>query len=55
MKTSKIILKKNGKLTKAGKTFVKSSKGVKKSKCPPHSWDRGGERCIICGTKDWMT
>lgn len=23
--------------------------------CPPHSWDRSGERCEKCGTKDWMT
>lgn len=22
--------------------------------CPPHEWDRGGERCIKCGQKDWM-
>lgn len=23
--------------------------------CPPHSWDRSGERCEKCGDKDWMT
>lgn len=22
--------------------------------CPPHSWDRDGERCAKCGQKDWM-
>ena len=24
-------------------------------KCPPHKWDRDGERCLKCGDKDWMT
>lgn len=24
-------------------------------KCPPHQWDRSGERCTVCGDKDWMT
>ena len=24
-------------------------------KCPPHLWDSSGERCIVCGDKDWMT
>ena len=24
-------------------------------KCPPHSWDRSGEKCTKCGDKDWMT
>ncbi len=28
---------------------------VKKAVCPPHAWDRDGERCSKCGTKDWMT
>lgn len=28
---------------------------VDPTKCPPHRWDRSGERCEICGTKDWMT
>lgn len=23
--------------------------------CPPHRWDRSGERCEKCGDKDWMT
>jgi hypothetical protein len=27
----------------------------KAQKCPPHQWDRSGERCEKCGTKDWMT
>ena len=22
--------------------------------CPPHEWDRDGERCMKCGHKDWM-
>lgn len=26
-----------------------------RDKCPPHSWDRSGERCEKCGDKDWMT
>jgi len=26
-----------------------------KEKCPPHDWNRDGERCMKCGTKDWMT
>lgn len=25
------------------------------SLCPPHSWDKSGERCEKCGYKDWMT
>ncbi len=25
-----------------------------KKECPPHHWDRLGERCINCGQKDWM-
>ena len=25
------------------------------NKCPPHKWDEGGERCLNCGDKDWMT
>ena len=23
--------------------------------CPPHEWDKSGERCLKCGGKDWMT
>jgi hypothetical protein len=23
--------------------------------CPPHEWDRSGEKCLKCGMKDWMT
>lgn len=26
-----------------------------KKECPPHRWDADGERCKICGIKDWMT
>jgi hypothetical protein len=29
--------------------------GESKDKCPPHSWDDSGERCVKCGDKDWMT
>lgn len=25
-----------------------------KDACPPHDWDRDGERCRKCGDKDWM-
>lgn len=21
----------------------------------PHTWDRDGERCTVCGAKDWMS
>jgi hypothetical protein len=28
---------------------------TKKEVCPPHHWDGSGERCDICGSKDWMT
>lgn len=31
--------------------YRKASEG----KCPPHSWDRSGERCTKCGDKDWMS
>lgn len=24
------------------------------NKCPPHKWDKSGEKCLICGDKDWM-
>lgn len=27
----------------------------KRPECPPHTWDRSGERCVMCGDKDWMT
>lgn len=27
---------------------------AKKETCPPHEWDKDGERCRKCGIKDWM-
>lgn len=27
----------------------------REEKCPPHRWDSSGERCEVCGGKDWMT
>lgn len=38
---------------------MKKKKNVNKPKikksCPPHTWDKSGERCVKCGCKDWMT
>lgn len=40
----------------AAENFLqKLTYNVDKEKCPPHSWDRSGERCEKCGDKDWMT
>jgi hypothetical protein len=33
---------------------AQSERPVEKGKCPPHQWDRAGERCLKCNDKDWM-
>lgn len=34
--------------------YEDARKALGKQKCPPHDWDRDGERCTKCGDKDWM-
>lgn len=41
-------------LLKYGINYPYTHKNEMMKECPPHEWDRDGEKCLKCGDKDWM-
>lgn len=34
--------------------YLPAAHGIKEPKHYPHTWGKDGERCVVCGDKDWM-